>query len=92
MIWVVAAAAIGWIVGLMFWGFVLSHIAARLQGWPFAVGERVWVLSGSSKNTITTVYAVWAERGPVRLELGAKSKEDCDGVYCAVAICRARNT
>lgn len=97
LLWIVLAAipmaAIGWIVGIIFiWGMMLGHIAARLQGWPFAVGDRVWILTGRCKNTIGTVYEVWTERGQVRVELGAELKEKVEDVFCAVAVCRARNT
>jgi hypothetical protein len=97
LLWIALAAvpvaAIGWIVGIIFlWGMMLGHIAARLQGWPFAVGDRVWILTGRHKNTIATVYEVWTERGQVRVELGAELKKKIEDVYCAVAVCRARNT
>jgi len=97
LIWIALAAvplaAIGWIVGIIvIWGMMLGHIAARLQGWPFAVGERVWILTGRHKNTIAKVYEVWTERGQVRVELGPELKEKVEDVYCAVEICRARNT
>lgn len=97
LIWIVLAAipvaAIGWVLGIIFlWGMLLGHVAARLQGWPFAVGDRVWILSGKYKDTITTVYEVWTERGQVRVELGPEIKARVDDVYCAVAVCRARNT
>jgi len=86
----VPVAAIGWMVGTIFlWGMVLGPVAARLQGWPFAVGDRVWILSGAHKNTITTVHEVWVERGQVRVELGPELKRKVEDVYCAVAVCRA---
>ena len=95
LIWVlliaVAAGAVGWIVGTIFlWGFILSYIAARLQGWPFVEGDRVCILSGKHKNTVTTVYKVWAERGQVRVKLGPELAKNVEDVYCAVAVCRAR--
>jgi hypothetical protein len=96
LIWVVLAAmpvaAVGWIIGIIFlWGFVLGPLVARLQGWPFAVGDRVWILSGPHKNTITAVYEVWAERGQVRVDLGPEPKRRVEDVYCAVVVCRAQN-
>jgi len=97
LMWIVLAAipmaAIGWVLGIIvLWGMLLGHVAARMQGWPFAVGDRVWILSGKYKDTITTVYEVWTERGQVRVELGPEMKAKVDDVYCAVAVCRARNT
>lgn len=70
---------------------LLGPIAARLQGWPFAVGDRVWILSGRHKNRIATVYAVWLERGLVRVDLGPELRKQFDDVYCAVTVCRVRN-
>ena len=61
-------------------------------GWPFAVGDRVWILSGTHKNTVSTVYAVWSERGQVRVDLGTEAREKVEDVYSAVAVCRARST
>ncbi len=94
LIWVVLAAApmavIGWMIGNIFWGMMLGRVVARLQGWPFAVGDRVQILSGKHKDTIALVYEVWAERGQVRVELGSASREKVKDVFCAVAICRAR--
>jgi hypothetical protein len=96
-IWVALAAvpvaAIGWMVGICFlWRIVLAPIAARLQGWPFAIGDQVWILSGRHKNTSTTIYAVWEERGQVRVELGPEAKDNVEDVYCAVAVCRTEPT
>lgn len=97
IIWVLLAslpvAGIGYVVGLIFiWHMMLSHVAARLQGWPFAVGEKVRILSGPHKYTVTTIYAVWSERGQVRVELAPEAREKVEDVYCAVAVCRARKT
>lgn len=76
-IWVtlaaVSVAAIGWIIGIiLIWRIIFAPFAARLQGWPFAVGDRVWILTGKHKNTIAVVYEVWIERGQVRVEWGRK--------------------
>jgi hypothetical protein len=97
IVWVILAslpvAAIGYVVGLMFiWQMMLSNLAARLQGWPFGVGDKVRILSGPHKDTISTVYAVWSERGQVRVDLGPQAREKFEDVYCAVAVCRARST
>ena len=97
VIWVLLAsllaAAIGFVVGLFFiWHMVLGPVAAQLQGWPFTAGETVRILSGPHKDTITTVYEVWSDRGQVRVDLGREAKERVEDVYCAVAVCRARIT
>ena len=96
LFWVVLAvvpvAAVGWIVGIVcLWGMLLGPLVARMQGWPFAVGDRVWILSGRRKNTLATVDEVWAERGQVRVEFEPERKAQVDDVYCAVAVCRARS-
>jgi hypothetical protein len=97
LVWIVLAAipvaALGYILGIiLLWSLTFGHVAARLQGWPFAVGDRVWILSGKHKGTLTTVYEVWAERGQVRVDLGSEAKGKVTDVYCAVAVCRARRT
>ena len=96
LIWIVLAAvpmaAIGWIVGVFFLWIPLGHAAARVQGWPFAVGDHVWILSGRDRDRITTVYEVWAERGQIRVDLGPERKDKFEDVFCAVEVCRARNT
>ena len=57
VIWILLAAvpvaAIGWIVGIIFlWGMMLGHIAARLQGWPFAVGDRSGFSAGDTRTRL----------------------------------------
>ncbi len=89
----IPTAAIGFIVGIVFlWGFVLGRVAAWLQGWPFAVGDRVWILSGEHKDTLTTVYAVCEEIGLVHVDLGPELKNKGEDFICGMAVCRARNT
>jgi len=96
LIWIVLAAvpaaAIGLICGIILWGMMLGPVAIRLQGWPFAPGDRVWILTGKHRGTITTVYEVWAERGQVLVDLGPDLKEKVEDVYSAVEVCRARMT
>lgn len=97
ILWVILASlpvsAIGYVVGLAFiWRMFLAPLAAGLQGWPFAVGDKVRILSGPRKDTISTVYEVWAERGQVRVDLGPEAGEKLEDVYCAVAVCRVRHT
>lgn len=35
----------------------------------------MWVLSGEHRGTLANVYAVWKERGAVRVDLGCEAKE-----------------
>lgn len=91
IIWIALAiipvAAAGWIAGLFFLWQFLAPIAARIQGWPFKIGENVRVLSGKYKGTVARIYDVWFERGQVRLELGEPARSSCADVFCAVVVC-----
>jgi len=88
----IPAAGIGYIFGAAFiWG-ILGGIAARIQGWPFAKGDEVVILSGKDRGRVTRIYEVWEPRGQVRLELGDKARETITDVYCAVAVTRTKNT
>ena len=94
--WIVLAsipiAAIGYIIGMIFIWMMLGGVAARIQGWPFKVGEELVILAGKEKGRMAKVYDVWEPRGQVRLELGDAAKDSFKDVYCAVAVTRARNT
>ncbi len=97
VIWIVLAAipaaAIGWIIGfVLIWRQLLGQIAAWLQGWPFEIGDQVWILTGEHKNQVAMIYEVWTERGQVRVDLGPEAKKTCDDVYCATAVCRTRKS
>ncbi len=88
----IPVAGIGYIVGVVFIWSILGGIAARIQGWPFAEGDEVVILSGKNRGRVTKVYEIWEPRGQVRLELGDEAKECVTDVYCAVAVTRTRNT
>jgi hypothetical protein len=88
----IPTAGIGWMAGVFMIWPVAGRVAGALQGAPFHVGDPVWVLVGKYKDTLTRVYEVWDERGQVRVELGAKEREDVTDVFCIVAICRDRST
>jgi hypothetical protein len=94
--WIVLAAipvaGIGYIIGVVFIWMILGGIAARIQGWPFAKGDEVVILSGKNRGRVVTVYEVWEPRGQVRLDLGDEAKENVTDVYCAVAVTRTKNT
>ena len=94
--WVLLAAipvaGIGYIIGVVFIWMLLGRIAARIQGWPFVVGEEVMILAGKHKGRIAKIYEVWEPRGQVRLELGEQEKESVNDVYCAVVVTRANVT
>jgi hypothetical protein len=84
----IPAGLIGFILGVIFiWGF-LSHIAARIQGWPFQIGEEVVILTGRHRNAVACIYEVWEERGQVRVDLGEELKETVKDVFSVVEVCR----
>ena len=87
----IPAAALGWLLGIIALGPWLFHIASKIQGAPFGVGDQVWILSGKHKGTLTNVYAVWAERGQVRVELGPEAREEVTDVLCILAVCRVKS-
>ena len=86
----VPAVCLGWFFGALIIWPITFRIAKALQGAPFRVGDRVWILVGKHKGTLTRVYEVWGERGQVRVELGADDKNAVTDVFCLVAICRDR--
>lgn len=94
--WIVLASiptiVTGYLIGRIFIWMMLGGVAARLQGWPFKVGDELVILAGKERGRTARVYAVWEPRGQVRLELGDKDKDSYQDVYCAVAVTRTRNT
>ena len=96
-LWILIAAIPAGIIGLILgviviWQILLSHPAARIQGWPFKVGDEVVILTGRHKNTTATIYEIWEERGQVRVDLGEELKKEVKDVFCAVEVCRKRNS
>ena len=94
ILWSIVAAipmaAMGWVFGMAFIWMILGHQAAKIQGWPFQVGDEVCILSGKHINTITRIYEVWDSRGQVRLDLGEEAGSAVEDVFCAVAVCRTK--
>lgn len=94
ILWTIVAAvplaAMGWVFGMAFIWKILGRLAARLQGWPFQIGDEVCILAGKRIHTITRIYEVWDERGQVRLDLGEEAKNAVDDVFCAVTVCRLK--
>jgi hypothetical protein len=87
----VLMAAMGWVFGVTFLWMMFGKIAARIQGWPFHVGDQVYILSGKNRNQIARIYEIWDERGQVRLELGDELKNAVEDVFCAVLVCRMKS-
>ena len=94
ILWSAVAAvpmgALGWLFGRVIMWMLLGHAAARIQGWPFQVGEEVWILRGKHRNRIARIYEVWAERGQVRIDIGDDAKNSAEDVIVAVAVCRMK--
>ncbi|NLB55461.1 MAG: hypothetical protein GX811_06810 [Lentisphaerae bacterium] len=95
-LWILVATIPAGLIGLIFgviviWQILLSYPAARIQGWPFKVGDEVVILTGRHKNT-TRIYEIWEERGQVRVDLGEALKQEVKDVFCAVEVCRKRNS
>ena len=93
-LWIIIAAILAGLIGLIIgvtviWGN-LSRIAARIQGWPFKVGDEVVILTGKHKHTVAKIYEIWKERGQVRLDLGEDLKKAVEDVFCGVEVCRDR--
>ena len=77
-------------LGTMFiWG-VLSFLSARIQGWPFRVGDEVVILTGRYKNTDTRILEVWEHNGRVRVDLGEDLECTGKDVYSAIQMCRKK--
>ena len=96
-LWILVAAIPAGLIGLIFgviviWQIILSRPAAKIQGWPFKVGDEVVILTGRHKNTTTKIYEIWEERGQVRVDLGEELKKEVKDVFCAVEVCKKRNT
>ena len=91
-LWILIAAILAGLIGLIIgvtviWGN-LSRIAARIQGWPFKVGDEVVILTGIHKHKVGKIYEIWEERGQVRLDLGEDLKKAVKDVFCTVEVCR----
>lgn len=53
-----------------------------------AVGERVTILVGPHRGQVAPIYAIWAERGQVRVDLGVEKQITVKDVYAYFQICR----
>lgn len=83
----VGASLIFAIVGFLFGAIIaclilgpLYGLRARLNGGPFAPGDRVVVLSGKHRGRRGSVYAEWQE-GTVRVGLGEQEKARFQDIF-----------
>ena len=70
-----------------FWGFLLWLLLsglheklARKNGAPFAVGDRVQILAGPRKGTVSRVYSAW-QGNTVRVRLGEREEENFKDIF-----------
>lgn len=71
---------------------VIYDIQERCNGKPFAVGDRVRILTGKHREKLVTVYEIWKERSQLRVELGLQEAEAFEDVFSFVEVCREANT
>ena len=55
-------------------------LQARLNGAPFAVGDRVRVISRRERGRISQVYSAW-QGNTVRIDLGEEAREKFDDIF-----------
>jgi hypothetical protein len=84
------AIPFGWILGALFVAPILCRIAAKIQGAPFNEGDSVRILIGPHRDTVTSIYQIWHERGQVRVELGEQASDAVEDVFCSFEVCRER--
>ena len=71
----VAYHLLGMLLGVMFlWRFV-GLLAIKLNGGPFAIGDRVFILAGPHKGEVGTVYELWKSRFQLRVFLNEEEKK-----------------
>ena len=75
------------------WAFfsVIWRICAKLNGAPFHEGDMVRILTGPHRDRVCRIYALWSERGQVRVDLGESAAKDVTDVFSYVEICRLRS-
>jgi hypothetical protein len=81
---IVSAGIIGLFVGVLSAMPVtipLYQHRARVNGAPFRIGDAVRVLCGPHRGHVGRVYAVWAERGQVRVEVSDAARETVADVF-----------
>ena len=52
----------------------------RLNGGPFAVGDRVMIITGPHRGTVSTVYGHW-QSGTNRVQLGKEARENHADIF-----------
>lgn len=81
----------GFIVGIIFpWAF-LARPVFRLQGWPFQIGEEVWILRGGNRTKKARIRGIWDPRFEVLLDLGEEAAKSHKDVLFGSHVCRAKD-
>ena len=92
VIMLVVAACLGALIGAFPCGYILGPILKWIEhrnGAPFHEGDEVVILSKRFPGRVTRIYAVWAERHEVRVELGEVEREKVTDVFSYTDVCRA---
>jgi hypothetical protein len=88
LVFFVAAGGAAFIASVVvLWPFA-GRLVGRFNGAPFEVGDVVCILVGPNRDRTVRVYAVWSERGQVRVELGETEKAAIKDVFRYWEICR----
>ncbi len=88
---VLAALALGAILGMLFLWPLILVVCSFLNGQPFREGDWVRILVGPHRDRVVRVYQVWKERDEVRVELGEQEAKDVKDVFSNVEVCRERD-
>jgi hypothetical protein len=77
--YLLAAFAAYYLLGMFFGGIILSpflHMLARkMNGGPFAVGDRVLILAGPYKGKVVSISELWPSRFELRVYLDEEEKK-----------------
>ncbi len=79
----VLGCAAGFLLGVFLLWLLLSGLhekLARKNGAPFAVGDRVQILAGPRKGTVSRVYSAW-QGNTVRVRLGEREEENFKDIF-----------
>ena len=86
----VVSPLLGYFAALLGAAFVIGPMyraQARSNGAPFGEGDRVQVLAGKHRGTVTTVYSTF-QGASVRVRLGATEAESCADVFGTTQLLR----
>lgn len=87
---VVAAFLTGWFASIIPALFVFGPILytqGMVNGGPFAPGDKVYIIAGKHRGTISVVYKAW-QNETVRVELGAAARESYTDIFAAYQLIR----